>query len=76
MSLLFRIGIYQFLPRVKKKKMQLFLWLLLLQGVFVELVGRPKEHPMGLGDQLVESRIEPRNEAEIRLCELIDNHLP
>ena len=56
--------------------MQLFLRLLLFQGVLVELVGQPKEHPVGLGDQLVESRIEPRNEAEIRLCELIDNHLP
>ena len=42
MSLLLRIGIYQFLPQVKKKKMQLFLQLLLLQGVLVELVERQR----------------------------------
>ena len=50
--------------------------LLLSQGVLVELVGQPKEHPVRLGDQLVEGRMAPRNEAEIRLYELIDNHLP
>ena len=75
MSLLLRIEIYQFLPRVKKK-MQLFLWLLLLQGVLVELVGRPKEYPVGLGDQLMEDRMALRSEAEIFLYELIDNCLP
>ena len=74
MSLLLRIGIYQFLPRVKKK-IQFFPRLLLFQGVLVELVGRPKEHPVGLGDQLVEGRMAPRNEAEIRLYNLIDNRL-
>ena len=56
--------------------MQLFLRLLLLQGVLVELVKWPMEHPVGLGDQLVEGRMVPRNEAEIRLYELIDNRLP
>ena len=50
--------------------------LLLLQGVLVELEGRPKEHPMGLCDQLVEGRMAPRNEVEIRLYELINNRLP
>ena len=44
--------------------------------VLVELVKRPKERPVGLGDQLVRGRMVPRNEAEIRLYELIDNHLP
>ena len=75
MSLLLQIEIYQFLPQVKKK-MQLFLRLLLLQRVLVELVGRPKEYPVGLGDQLVEDRMAPRSEAEILLYELIDNCLP
>ena len=56
--------------------MQLFLQLLLFQGVLVELVGQLKEHPVGLGDQLVEGRMAPRNEAEIRLYELINNRLP
>ena len=56
--------------------MQLFPRLLLFQEVLVELVGRPKEHLLGLGDQLVEGHMAPRNEAEIRLCELIDNRLP
>ena len=55
----------QFLPR-----------LLLFQGVLVELVGRPKEHPVGLDDQLVEGRVAPKNEAETRLYELIDSRLP
>ena len=56
--------------------MQLFLRLLLLQGAFVELVGWPTEHLVRLGDQLVEGHMVPRNEAEIHLYELIDNHLP
>ena len=34
------------------------------------------KHLVGLGDQLVEGRITLRNEAEIRLYELIDNRLP
>ena len=50
--------------------------LLLFQGVLVELVGQSKEHLAGLDDQLVEGRVAPRNEAEIRLYELIDSHLP
>ena len=56
--------------------MQLFLWLLLLQGVLVELVERPKEHYVGLGDRLVGGRMAQRNEAKIRLYELIDSRLP
>ena len=56
--------------------MQLFLWLLLLQGVLVELVGRPKEYPVGLGDQLMEDRMALRSEAEIFLYELIYSRLP
>ena len=56
--------------------MQFFPRLLLLQRVLVELVGRPKEHPVGLGDQLVEGRMLSRNEAEICLYELIYSCLP
>ena len=56
--------------------MQFFPRLLLFQGVLVELVGRPKEHPVGLGDQRVEGRVAPRNEAEIRLYKLIDSRFP
>ena len=56
--------------------MQLFLWLLLLQGVLIELVGRLTEYPVRLGDQLVEGRVAPRSEAETRLYELLDNRLP
>ena len=58
------------------KFINFFLRLLLLQGVLVELVGQPKEHPVGLGDQLVKGRMTPRNEAKIRLYELIDNRSP
>ena len=53
--------------------MQFFPRILLFQGVLVELVKRPKERPVGLGDQLVRGRMVPRNEAEIRLYELIDS---
>ena len=56
--------------------MQFFPQLLLFQGVLVELVGRPKEHPVGLGDQLVGGRMVPRNEAEILLYELVNSRLP
>ena len=75
MALLLRIGTYQFLSQVKKK-MQFFPQLLLFQRVLIELVGRPKEHPVGLENQLVEGRMVLRNEAEIRLYELIDSRLP
>ena len=75
MALLLQIGTYQFLPQVKKK-MQFFHRLLLFQGILVELVRQPKEHPVRLDDQLVEGRMAPRNEAEIRLYELIDSRLP
>ena len=73
--LLFQIGTYQFLPRVKKK-MQFLPQILLFQGVLVELVGRPKEHPVGLDDQLVEDRMAPKSEAETRLYELSNSRLP
>ena len=56
--------------------MQLFLQLLLLQRVLVESVEQPTKYPMGLGDQLVDGHMAPRNEAETRLYELIDNRLP
>ena len=59
-----------------KKKIWFFPQLLLFQGVLVELVGRPEEHPVGLGDRLVGGRMAPRNEAEIGLYELIDSRLP
>ena len=75
MALLLRIGTYQFLSQVKKK-MQFFPRLLLFQRVLIELVGQPKEHPMGLENQLVEGRMVLRNEAKIRLYELIDSRLP
>ena len=75
MSLLFQTKIYQFPPQVKKK-MQLFLRLLLLQGVLVESVGRPTKYPVGLGDQLVEGHMAPRSEVETCLYGLIDNRSP
>ena len=75
MSLLLLIEIYQFPPRMKKK-MQLFLRLLLLQGVLAKSVGRPMEYPMGLGDQLVEGHIAPRSETETHLYGPIDNRSP
>ena len=50
--------------------------MLLLQGVLFELVGRLTEYPMGLSDQLVESHMAPKSEAETRLYELIDNRSP
>ena len=56
--------------------MQFFPRLLLFQRVLIELVGRPKEHLMGLDNQLMEGRTVLRNEAEIRLYELIDSRLP
>ena len=56
--------------------MQFFPRLLLFRGVLVELVGRSKEHPVGLGDRLVGGRMAQRNEAKIRLYELIDSRLP
>ena len=53
---LLQIGTYQFLPQVKKK-MQFLHRLQLVQEALVELAGRPKEHPMGLDDQLVEGHV-------------------
>ena len=75
MALLLRIGTYQFLSQVKKK-MQFFPRLLLFQGVLVELVGQPKEHPVRLDDQLVEGRVVLKSKAETRLYELIYSCLP
>ena len=56
--------------------MQFFPRLLLFQGVLVELVGQPKEHPMGLDDQLVEGHVGLKSEAETRLYELDGSRLP
>ena len=56
--------------------MQFLLGLQLVREAFVELDGRPKEHPMGLDDQLVEGRVGLKSEAETRLYELDDSRLP
>ena len=72
---LLQIGTYQFLPQVKKK-MQFLLGLQLVQEALVKLAGRPKELPVGLDDQLVESRVGLKSEAETRLYELDDSRLP
>ena len=55
----------QFLPRLQ-----------LVQEALVELAGRPKEHPVGLDDQLVEGRVGLKNKAKTRLYELDDSRLP
>ena len=55
----------QFLPQLQ-----------LFQEVLVELVRQPKEHPMGLDDQLVEGHVALKNEAKTRLYKLINSRLP
>ena len=55
----------QFLPRLQ-----------LVQEALVEVVGRPRECPTGLDDQLVEDRVGLKNEAETRLYEPDDNRFP
>ena len=56
--------------------MQFLPGLQFVQEALVELEGRPKEHPVGLDDQLVEGRAGLKNEAETRLYELDDSRLP
>ena len=55
--------------------MQLLPRLQLVRDVLVELVRRPKEYPVGLGDQLVEDRVAPKSEAKTCLYELIYSRL-
>ena len=75
MFLLLQIGIYQFLPQVKKK-IQFLPWLQLIRGVLIELAGRLKEYPVGLDDQLVEGCAVLKNETETRLYVLSGSRLP
>ena len=56
--------------------MQFLPSLQLVQGALVELAVRPKEHPMGLDDQLVEGRVGLKSEAKTHLYELDDSRLP
>ena len=56
--------------------MQFLPWLQLVQGAPIELVGWPKELPVGLDDQLVEGRVGLKSEAETRLYQLDDSRLP
>ena len=56
--------------------MQFLLQLQLVQGILVELARWPKEHLVGLDDQLVEGRVALKNEAEMSLYELSDSRLP
>ena len=72
---LLQIGTYQFLPLVKKR-MQFLPGLQLVRKALVELDGRPKEHLMGLDDQLVEGCAGLKSEAETRLYELDDSRFP
>ena len=55
----------QFVPRLQ-----------LAQEALVEVVGRPRECPVGLDDQLVKDHGGLKNEAETRLCEPDDSCLP
>ena len=55
----------QFLPRLQ-----------LVQEALAEFAGRPREHLMGLDDQLAEGRVGLKSEAETRLYELDDSRLP
>ena len=57
-------------------KMQSLPRLQLIQEALVELAERPKEHPVGLDDQLVEDHVGLKSEAETRLYELDDSRLP
>ena len=71
---LLQIGTYQSTPRVKKR-MQFLHGLKLVQEALVKLDGQPKEHPVGLDDQLVEGRAGLKSELETRLYELDDSRL-
>ena len=55
----------QFLPRLQ-----------LIQETFAELAKRPREHPVGLDDQLAKGHVGLKSEAETRLNELDDSCLP
>ena len=57
-------------------KMQSLPRLQLIQEALVELAERPKEHPVGLDDRLVEGRVVLKSEAETRLYGLVDSHSP
>ena len=70
-----QIGTSQFLPQAKRK-MQFLSRLQLVHEILAELAGRPREHSVGLGDQLAEGRMGLKSEAETRLYELDDSHLP
>ena len=59
-----------------EERMQFLPGLQFVQEALVELDGRPKEHPMGLDDQLVEGHAGLKSEAETRLYELDDSRLP
>ena len=72
---LLQIGTYQFLPQVKKK-MQFLPRQQLVREALVELAGRPKEHPVGLDDQLVEGHVGLKSEVKKHLYELEDSRLP
>ena len=47
-----------------------------VQKAPAELVGRPRERPVGLDDQLAKGRVGLKSEAETRLYELDDSRLP
>ena len=55
----------QFLPRLQ-----------LVQEALAELARQPREHPVGLDDQLAEGRVGLKSEAETCLYELDDSRLP
>ena len=56
--------------------MQLLPRLQLVQGALAKVAGQPKEYPAGLGDQLVEDRIELKNWTETCLYESNDSRWP
>ena len=51
-------------------------FLKLVQMALAKSAGRPREHPMGLDDQLAKGRVGLKSEAETRLYELDDSRLP
>ena len=55
----------QFLPRLQ-----------LVQEALAELARQPREHPVGLDDQLVKGHVGLKSEAETRLNELDNSRLP
>ena len=75
MFLPLQIGTSQFLSQAKKK-MQFLPRLQLVQEALAELARRPREHPVGLDDQLVKGHVGLKSEAETRLNELDNSRLP